>query len=105
MVHIMVRNAVKSVLCLLIIALIFTGLGCAGRGDHKSDQPGTPAATPMPVSVAPGTPVITPSPAPTMTPGNAGNYTTTLSVDDVSFSGGDEEYAFPEDALPTPSAE
>jgi hypothetical protein len=99
------NNIIKTALCLLIIAAVFAGIGCAGRNDSKNDQGSTATATPAPSPAATGHPSATPTPAATLQPGNAGNYTTDLSPDDVSVSDGDQQDTYPEDSLPTPSAE
>ena len=95
----------KAALCLLIIAAVFIGIGCAGRNANKDDQGNTATATPTHSPAATGHPSATPAPTPTLQPGNAGNYTTNLSPEDVSVSDGDEQDEFPEDSLPMPSAE
>ncbi len=105
MVLIMGNKTLKAALCLLIIAAVFVGIGCAGRNANKNDQGSTATATPTPSPAATGHPSATPTPAVTVQPGNAGNYTTNLSPDDVSVSDGDQQDEFPEDSLPTPSAE
>jgi type IV secretory pathway VirB10-like protein len=113
MVLIMGNKTLKAALCLLIIAMVFAGIGCAGRNDSKNDQGSTATATTAPVPAATDHPAATPTPAPaatttpapTVQPGNVGNYTTDLSPDDVSVSDGDQQDEFPEDSLPTPSAE
>jgi len=99
-----VNEIVKAVLCLLIIAAIFAGTGCAGRADRRESIGSADQATPTPAPAASAAPTPGPaSPSPTAQPD--GNYTTTLGLDDVLFSGGDEEYGYPEDLLPTPPAE
>jgi hypothetical protein len=105
MVLIMGNNTLKAVLCLLIIAAVFIGIGCAGRNADKNDQGSTATGTPTPSPTATDHPSATPTPAVTAQPGNAGNYTTDLSPDDVTISDGDQQDGFPEDSLPTPSAE
>lgn len=105
MVLIMGNKTLKVVLCLLIIAAVFAGIGCAGRNADKNDQGSTATATPTPGPTATGHPAVTATPVPTLQPGNAGNYTTDMSPDDVSVSDGDQQDEFPEDSLPTPSAE
>ena len=99
-------NAVfKATLCLLCIALIFGSLGCAGRTNGHG---GTDQATPtpaMPAASATATPTAQITPTPAAQPTDQSNYTTNLSVDDVYVSGADQSYDFPEDDLPTPSAE
>jgi hypothetical protein len=99
------NKILKAALCLLIIAAVFIGIGCAGRNASKNDQGSTATATPTPSPAATGHPSATPTPVPTIPTGNTGNYTTDLSPDDVSVSGGDQQDEFPEDSLPTPSAE
>ncbi|MGE5465351.1 MAG: hypothetical protein ACM3PB_00455 [Betaproteobacteria bacterium] len=105
MVLIMGNKTLKAALCLLIIAAVFAGIGCAGRNADKNDQGSTTTATPTPFPAATGHPSATPTPAVTVQPGNTGNYTTNLSPDDVSVSDSDQQDEFPEDSLPTPSAE
>jgi len=100
----MSHRTFKAALCLLLIALVFAGIGCAGR-NSGSDQGSTATATPP--AGATSSPSATPQPpaaSPTILPGS-GNYTAGLSPDDVSVSDGDLQDTYPEDDLPTPSAE
>jgi hypothetical protein len=99
MVLIMDNKIVKSVLCLLLVVLIFAGIGCTGRSICKNDEGSASTASPTPA------PAAAPVPGTTMQPGNAGNNTTDPGIDDLWFSGGDEDYLFPEDLLPAPPAE
>jgi hypothetical protein len=102
------NKTIRAFLCLLLIAAVFACIGCAGRNAGKNNQGSTATATPTPAPAATPTaaPAASPTPAPTVSPGDTGagqgNNTTTLSTDDVYISGGDEQYEFPEDALPTP---
>jgi len=105
MVLIMGNKNIKAVLCLLIIAVVFAGIGCAGRNADKNDPGSTATATPTPAPTVTGHPTLAPTATPTLQPGNAVNYTTNLSPDDVFVSDGDDQDEFPEDLLPTPSAE
>jgi hypothetical protein len=115
MVLIMGNKTLKAVLCLLVLAAVFISIGCAGRDASKNDQGSAATSTPTPAPAvtnpAAAAPTVPPTatPTPAVPPGDAGtgqsNYTTTLCLDDVLFSGGDEQYEFSEDALPTPSAE
>ena len=91
----MVNKIVKAALCLCAIAAIFAGTGCTGRAaDREGDA-------------AKATPTAAPSstPQPALSPAGPGNYTTNLSLDDIYFSGGDEQEGYVEDLLPTPPAE
>jgi hypothetical protein len=94
----------KAILSLALIAVVFAGIGCAGR-DKGNDRGSTATVTPTPVPADTGHLAATATPAPTIQPGNAGNYTTNLSPDDVFVSNGDEQDVYPEDSLPTPPAE
>jgi len=99
------NKAFKTALCLLLIAAVFLGIGCAGRNGNNGGQGSTATATPTPAPAATDHPAGTPTPAPTLQPGNGGNYTTDLSPDDVAVSDGDQQDTYPEDSLPTPSSE
>jgi hypothetical protein len=99
------NKILKTTLCLLIIAAVFVGIGCAGRSANKNDQGSTATVTSTPVPAATDHPAVTATPAPTVQPGTPGNYTTDLSPDDVTVSDGDVQDTYPEDTLPTPSAE
>jgi hypothetical protein len=96
------NKILKTALCLLIIAVVFAGLGCAGRNADKNDRESTATPTPTPAPAATGHPAATLTPATTVQPGN---YSTNLSPDDVVVSDGDLQDTCPEDSLPTPPAE
>ncbi len=99
------NKTLKAALCLLIIAAVFAGIGCAGRNADKNDRGSMATATPIPAPTAASHSETPPTAAPTLQPGNAGSYTTDLSPDDVTVSDSDEQDTYPEDSLPTPSAE
>jgi hypothetical protein len=102
------HKTVKALLCLLIIAAIFAGIGCAGHAADKATPTPAPAASatasPSPTS-QPTQNTISPSPTAPPIGAGQGNNTTTLSPDDVFVSDGDQDYSYPEDLLPTPAAE
>jgi hypothetical protein len=102
------NNTVKVILCVLVIGALFAGLGCTGRAaerdGHGSIDQTTP--TPSPATTTSATPAQSSTPQPTQSPASPsptaqpagagqGNYTTTLALDDVFFSGGDQDYSFP----------
>ena len=103
MVITMTSNTFKAAIGLLLIAVAFSAIGCAGRNNQATATP-TPVATGTPVPTGP--PAPTGAPTPTLTPTPApGNYTTTLSASDVNFSDDDQNLDMPEDDLPTPAPE
>jgi len=102
MVIAMTSNTFKAIIGLLLIAVAFSAIGCAGRNNNASATPtpvptGTPAPTGAPAATAAPTPTLAPTPGP--------GSLTTLSTSDVNFSDDDQNLDMPEDDLPTPAPE